>query len=38
MARLGIIGAGHVGEIVAYTAALRGGYNEIVFTILTTSA
>lgn len=30
MARLGIIGAGHVGEIVAYTAALRGGYNEIV--------
>lgn len=31
MARLGIIGAGHVGEIVAYTAALRGGYNEIVF-------
>ncbi|MDD7363636.1 MAG: L-lactate dehydrogenase [Peptoniphilus sp.] len=30
MARLGIIGAGHVGEIVAYTAALRGGYKEIV--------
>ncbi|MDY3118733.1 MAG: L-lactate dehydrogenase [Peptoniphilus sp.] len=29
MARLGIIGAGHVGEIVAYTRALRGGLNEI---------
>lgn len=29
MAKLGIVGAGHVGEIVAYTAALRGGFREI---------
>lgn len=29
MAKLGIIGAGHVGEIVAYTAALRGGFTHI---------
>ncbi len=29
MAKLGIIGAGHVGEIVAYTAALRGGFSHI---------
>lgn len=30
MATLGIIGAGHVGEIVAYTAALRGGFQKII--------
>lgn len=29
MAKLGIIGAGHVGEIVAYTRALRGGCTHI---------
>lgn len=29
MAKLGIIGAGHVGEIVAYTRALRGGFTHI---------
>ena len=29
--RLGIVGAGHVGEIVAYTAALRGNADEIIF-------